>query len=117
MSSVYKINKGINQPIEFRGLKAHYIWWLGVGIVSLLVLFTLLFIAGVKMIICVLFVFVLGASLFFYVYKISKRYGEHGMMKKMAKKYIPRHLRQISRHSREFCGGYYFGSIIARLKC
>ncbi len=25
MSSVYQINKGINKPVEFRGLKAQYI--------------------------------------------------------------------------------------------
>src|SRR4029450_6697341 len=25
-TSVYKINKGINKPIEFKGLKARYIW-------------------------------------------------------------------------------------------
>ena len=30
-NSVYKVNKGINKPIEFRGLKAQYIWWLGGG--------------------------------------------------------------------------------------
>jgi len=28
MSSVYKINKGINKPIEFKGLKAQYIAYL-----------------------------------------------------------------------------------------
>ena len=28
-NSVYVINKGINAPITFKGLKAQYIWWLG----------------------------------------------------------------------------------------
>jgi hypothetical protein len=32
MNSVYKINKGINKPIEFKGLKAQYIGYLGIGI-------------------------------------------------------------------------------------
>lgn len=90
MSSVYNINKGINQPIEFRGLKAQYIWWLGGGILALLFLFAILYIAGVNMAICVLVVFGLGAALFFYVYKLSKQYGEHGMMKKISTKYIPK---------------------------
>ena len=31
-NSVYKINKGINKPIEFKGLKAQYIWYLGGGL-------------------------------------------------------------------------------------
>ena len=30
MSSVYTINKGVNKPIEFKGLKAQYIAYLAV---------------------------------------------------------------------------------------
>ena len=47
-NSVYKINKGINKPIEFKGLKAQYIWWLGGGIVCLLLLFAILYFIGVN---------------------------------------------------------------------
>ncbi len=90
MSSLYTINKGINQPIEFKGLKAQYIWWLGGGILALLFLFAVLYIIGADMLVCVLVVFGLGAGLFFYVHKISKQYGEHGMMKKLAGKYTPK---------------------------
>ena len=95
MSSVYIINKGINQPIEFRGLKAQYIWWLGGGILALLLLFALLYIAGVTMIVCVSVIFGLGTGLFLVVYKISKQYGEYGMMKKLASRYIPKHVKYI----------------------
>ncbi|MDB5129720.1 DUF4133 domain-containing protein, partial [Mucilaginibacter sp.] len=35
----YQINKGINRPIEFKGLKAQYIGYLGSGLVALLILF------------------------------------------------------------------------------
>ncbi|MBD0288989.1 MAG: DUF4133 domain-containing protein, partial [Flavisolibacter sp.] len=38
-TSVYQINKGINKPIEFKGFKAQYIWYLGGGLVALLILF------------------------------------------------------------------------------
>ncbi|HMT97439.1 MAG TPA: DUF4133 domain-containing protein, partial [Ferruginibacter sp.] len=31
-NSVYQINKGINRSIEFKGLKAQYIWYLGGGL-------------------------------------------------------------------------------------
>ena len=51
-SSVYQINKGINKPIEFKGLKAQYIWYLGGGLVALLILFAIIYIAGVNMFIC-----------------------------------------------------------------
>ncbi|MBY0482311.1 MAG: DUF4133 domain-containing protein [Chitinophagaceae bacterium] len=90
MSSVYNINKGINQCIEFKGLKAQYIWWLGGGILALLFLFAVLYITGVNMLLCVMVVFGLGACMFFYVYNLSKCFGEHGLMKKRASKYIPK---------------------------
>jgi len=41
-NSIYQINKGINKPIEFKGLKAQYIWYLGGGLVALLVLFAII---------------------------------------------------------------------------
>jgi hypothetical protein len=42
----YSINKGINKPIEFKGLKAQYIGYLGGGLGYLLVLFAILYLIG-----------------------------------------------------------------------
>lgn len=89
MHSGYPIIQGIDQPIAFKGLKGQYIWWLGWGLLVLLILFALLYITGVNMVICMVVVFGLGAGLFFYVYSMSKQYGEYGMMKMLARKYIP----------------------------
>src|SRR5438128_1617873 len=74
-NSVYKINKGINKPIEFKGLKAQYIWYLGGGLVILLILFALLYIIGVNTFVCVGLIGVLGGMLFTWVYGISNKYG------------------------------------------
>ncbi|MDB5229222.1 MAG: hypothetical protein JWN76_27 [Chitinophagaceae bacterium] len=90
MSSIYAINKSVNKPVEFKGLKGQYIWWFGIGLAVLLLLFALLYISGVNVMICLLLVFVIGAALFRQVYQMSGKYGEHGMMKKMAGKYIPK---------------------------
>ncbi|MEO8173469.1 MAG: DUF4133 domain-containing protein [Sediminibacterium sp.] len=89
MSSVYQINKGVNKPVVFRGLKAQYIWWLAIGLGGLLLLFAVLYIAGVPAAFCMAIVGVLGLCLFRCVYRLSKRYGEHGMMKKMAQNATP----------------------------
>ena len=43
---VYQINKGINKPIEFKGLKAQYIGYLAGGLVGLLILFAVMYISG-----------------------------------------------------------------------
>lgn len=100
-NSVYKINKGINKPVEFRGLKAQYIWYLGGGLVILLILFALLYIIGLNTFFCVALIGVLGTVLFTWVYGISNKYGEHGMMKKVAKRGIPAVIKSYSRKA--FC--------------
>ena len=96
-NSIYKINKGINKSIEFRGLKAQYIWYLGVGIVGLMILFAIMYIIGINSFLCVGLILVAGTCLFMYVYKLSNTYGEHGMMKKVAKKSIPKAIKSYNR--------------------
>ena len=97
-NSVYKVNKGINAPIEFKGLKAQYIWWLGGGLVALMILFAIIYIAGVNSFICVGLVLIAGSFLFSYIYKLSNKYGEHGMMKKIARRNIPTLIKSNSRN-------------------
>jgi hypothetical protein len=88
-NSVYKINKGINKPIEFKGLKAQYIWYLGIGVILLLIFFAIIYIAGVNMFICLALIALLGTGLFMSVYRLSDTYGEHGLVKKLASRTIP----------------------------
>jgi hypothetical protein len=97
MSTVYTINKNVNKPIEFKGLKAQYIWYLGGGVLILLILFAILYICGVNPFVCVGLILVLGGFLFLHVYRLSHKYGEHGMMKKIAKKRVPAILKVYSR--------------------
>lgn len=96
-TSVYPINKGINRPIEFKGLKAQYIWWLGGGLLALLILFALLYICGVNTFICLGVIVSLATGLFMQVYKMSRKHGEHGMMKTLAQRSIPKAVKSYSR--------------------
>lgn len=96
-NSVYQVNKGINVPIVFKGLKAQYIWYLAGGILVLLILFAILYIAGVNMYICLFIVVILGTGLFLIVYRTSHKYGEHGIMKKMAQRSVPAVIKSNSR--------------------
>ncbi|WP_129747052.1 DUF4133 domain-containing protein [Flavobacterium anhuiense] len=97
MNSVYQINKGINQSIEFKGLKAQYIWYLGGGVVFLMILFAILYIIGVPSLICVGIIGTAGGFLVFKIYRMSNQYGEYGMMKAFAKKQIPKFINVKSR--------------------
>jgi hypothetical protein len=97
MNSVYKINKGINRPIEFKGLKAQYIAYLAVGLTILLVLFAVLYLVGVNMFVCLALIAALGTLLFISVYRLSDKYGQHGLLKKMASQRLPLSIKATSR--------------------
>ena len=99
MSSVYQINKSINKPIEFKGLKAQYIWWLGGGLLVLLILFAVLYICGVNSFICIGIITICATTLFMHMYKLSRKYGQYGMMKAVARRSLPRVIKSYSRKS------------------
>lgn len=88
-NSVYQINKGINKSIEFKGLKAQYIWYLAAGLVGLLMVFAILYIIGINPFLCVGIILIGGSALVLKVYAMSNKYGEHGMMKNVAQRSVP----------------------------
>jgi small-conductance mechanosensitive channel len=97
VNSVYQINKGINASIEFKGLKAQYIWYLGAGLIGLLILFAVMYFIGINTFVCLGIILLAGTLLFMYVYKLSSTYGEYGMQKKIAKRSIPKLIKSNSR--------------------
>lgn len=97
MASIYHINKGVSKPIEFKGLKAQYIAYLAIGLVLLLICFTVLYISRVNLFIILPLIATLGTALFFTVFHLSHRFGEHGLMKYLAKRGLPNHLKFRSR--------------------
>jgi len=97
MATVYEINKGINRSIEFKGIKAQYIMYLAAGLVALLVLFAILYMTGVSIYICLGIVLPAGGGLFMAVQHYSKKYGEHGLLKKAAQRHLPTGIQSRSR--------------------
>ena len=96
-NTVYRINKGINKSIEFKGLKAQYIWYLGGGIIILMIVFSIMYIIGLPSLLCVGVILICGAGLFMKVYAMSHKYGEYGMMKALAKRQVPSAVKNHSR--------------------
>ena len=97
-NSVYQINKGINRSIEFKGLKAQYIWYLGAGLLGLLILYAVMYISGIPSFVCLGVIVTGGTGLVIKVYSLSHKYGAHGMMKAIARKSIPK---SVKCHSRD----------------
>lgn len=97
MAGVYQVNKGVSRPIEFKGLKGVYIGVLAGGLVFLLVGFAVLYILRMPLLVLVPLVACLGAGLFFLVFRLSRRFGVHGLGKFMAKRGVPDYIRFCSR--------------------
>jgi Domain of unknown function (DUF4133) len=93
----YTINKGINRPITFRGLKGQYIWYLFGALLADMILFVILYITKLSPYLCVLIALGLGTMVIAGVYRMSNKYGEHGLMKRRSAKYIPKRIRSFSR--------------------
>lgn len=89
MNIEYEINKGVNRVIEFRGLKAQYIYYLAIGLAALLIVFSISYIAGVPVYLAVPVVLSAGGGLFAGVYRYSHRYGAYGLMKALAYRQVP----------------------------
>lgn len=49
----YGINKGIGQSVEFKGLKAQYLFIFAGGLLAVFVLFVIFYMAGVDQWVCI----------------------------------------------------------------
>ena len=88
----YNINKGIGRTVEFKGLKAQYLFIFAGGQLGTLILVMIMYMAGVNSYICLL-LGAGGASLIVWqTFSLNKKYGEHGLMKIGARKRHPRYI-------------------------
>ena len=75
----YPINKGIGRSVEFKGLKAQYLFIFVGGLLALFVLFVILYMVGTDQWICI-GIGAAGASvLVWQTFALNARYGEHGL--------------------------------------
>ena len=88
----YQIHKGAGNPIEFKGLKSQYLFIFAGGLVAVLFMVVILYIAGVGQWVCIPFGIISGSLLVWLTFRLNARYGEHGLMKLLAEKRHPRYL-------------------------
>ena len=96
-SKQYPINKGINKSIVFKGLKAQYIGYMGLGLLIDLLFYAVLYLFKVNTYITLLLTLALGAITTLVVYHLNAHYGEHGLSKTLAKRKTPKIIRSFSR--------------------
>ncbi len=85
----YSINKGIGQSVEFKGLKAQFLFIFTGGLLAVFVLFVILYLAGVNQWVCIGTGVVSASLLVWQTFALNRRYGEYGLMKLMAKRSRP----------------------------
>ena len=88
----YSINKGIGKSVEFKGLKAGYLFLFAAGLLAVFVVFVIMYMIGIDQWVCIGFGVIAASTLVWMTFNLNEKYGEHGLMKLMAVKQHPRYL-------------------------
>ena len=97
VNKVYMVARRINKPLEFKGLKAQYIWHLAGSVVGVLVVYGVMHLSGMNDYLGLPLALGLGGFLIARVYRMSKKYGQYGLMKRNARRLVPKALLSGSR--------------------
>ena len=77
----YPINKGIGRPVEFKGLKAQYLFVFAGGLLAAFLLFVILYMAGVSQWVCIGLGVTAASAVVWLTFRLNAKYGQHGLMK------------------------------------
>ncbi|MBW3524716.1 DUF4133 domain-containing protein [Chryseobacterium sp. NKUCC03_KSP] len=95
--NTYNINKGIGRTVEFKGLKAQYLFIFAGGLLGLLIVVMIMYMAGISTYFCLGLGGLSASLLIWQTFSLNRKYGEHGLMKLGANKKHPKYI--ISRKS------------------
>ena len=98
----YNVNKGIGKSVEFKGLKSQYLFIFAGGLLSVFVVFVILYLSDVDQWFCIGFGIIAASVLVWLTFNLNAKYGEHGLMKLLAKRQHPRFLINRKNSSRLF---------------
>ncbi|SEJ13032.1 protein of unknown function [Myroides marinus] len=88
----YSINKGIGASVEFKGLKAQYLFYFAGGLLGTLILVMVMYMAGVNNLVCLALGLSTSGYLVYKVFSLNKKYGQYGLMKLQTRKYFPKYI-------------------------
>lgn len=99
----YHINKGIGRTVEFKGLKAQYLFIFSGGLLTILICVMIMYMAGINRYLCLFLGGCSSGLLIWQTFRLNGKYGEHGLMKLGAQKKHPRYIisrKNMSRYLR-----------------
>lgn len=88
----WEINKGVGRTVEFKGLKAQYLFLFTGGLLATFIVVVVLYLLGLSQLVC-LGIGVVGATVVVWqTFAMNRKYGEHGLMKLGAVRTHPQYL-------------------------
>ena len=90
--SEYQINKGIGRSVEYKGLKAQYLFIFVGGLLALFMVFVIMYVAGISQWVCIGFGAISASALVWLTFRLNAKYGQYGLMKLAAVRYHPRYI-------------------------
>ena len=88
----WDINKGIGRTVEFKGLKAQYLFLFAGGLLAVFVLVVVCYLCGMSQWLC-LGIGLVGATLVVWqTFAMNRKYGQYGLMKQGAIRIHPHYL-------------------------
>ena len=107
----FEINKGVGREVEFKGLRAQYLFIFAAGLLAVFVMFVIMYMAGIGQWICIGFGVSSATVLVWLTFTLNRKYGKqvshHGGGTRL-------HRQQGRRHHGRFPGhtaGSVFGII------
>lgn len=88
----FPINKGIGRTVEYKGLKAQYLFIFAGGLIADFIVFVIMYMCGVAQWFCIGFGAVCASILVWLTFHLNAKYGQYGLMKLAAVKYHPRYI-------------------------
>lgn len=88
----FELNKGIGKSAEFKGLKAQYLFLFAAGLLTVFVLFIIMYMVGINQWLCIGFGVTAASVLVWATFAMNEKYGEHGLMKVFSARQHPRFL-------------------------
>lgn len=90
--AAFEIHKGVDAPVEFKGLKSQYLFICAGGLIGAFLVVVVLYMCGVGQLTCLLVGVALAGGTVMLTYRLNEKYGTYGLMKAFAVKLHPRRI-------------------------
>ena len=96
----FEINKGVGREVEFKGLRAQYLFIFAAGLLAVFVMFVIMYMAGIGQWICIGFGVSSATAWVGLTFTLNRKYGSHVRMKLFAARQHPRRILSRKRITR-----------------